>query len=141
MNRRAACSLASISLLFLGLALLPDEAVGQQTGPTLHKYFFRAVLTTEGIKDVQKRSATALRAGIAKFDESVGCKLKSWYFDYGNNTNYGFADCPDDVAVATLSATANAAGFARVTWIPVLSAEDMDKALTKSLATRPAQQQ
>jgi uncharacterized protein with GYD domain len=141
MNRRTAFAMASQLLLFPGLTLFAGEAMGQETGPPHHKYSVHAVLTPEGIKDLQKRSATALKAGIAKLDESVGCKLESLYFNYTEMGAYGFVDCPDEIAVATISATANATGFVRVTLTPVLSAEDMDKALAKSLATRPAQQQ
>jgi hypothetical protein len=125
----------------IGLAYLPNGAVGQQAMPTHHKYFLRAVLTIEGMKDIQKRSATVTKAGVAKLDESVGGKLESWYFDPNESTAYMFIDYPDDIAVATILATVNGAGFARVTAKPVLSAEDEDRALTKSLATRPPQQQ
>lgn len=93
------------------------------------------------MKDLQRRSATALRAGVQKFDESAGCKLEAWYFDYTESANYGFVDCPDEIAMATISATANAAGFVRVTFRPVLTPEEMDKVLAKSVATRPPQQQ
>jgi GYD domain len=140
MNRCNFFGLSTIALT--GFALLSGPAsLAQQSGSGMHKYFFRAVLTTEGVKDIQKRSATALKTGVAKFDETVGCKLESWYFDYLENTTYGFADCPNEMAVATLSAASNAAGFARVTWRPVLSAEDADKALARSASTRPPQQQ
>ena len=37
--------------------------------------------------------------------------------------------------------TVNAAGLAHVTYRPVLSAEDTDKALAKSVEVRPPQQQ
>ncbi len=141
MNHRSAFSLAIPSLLLGGLIFLSNNALGQQPGPASHKYFFRAALTVEGIRDLQNRSATALRAGVAKLNESVGCKLESWYFDYGENTTYGFVDCPDEIAAATLAAGGNAGGFAHVTYRSVLSPEDADKALAKSKATRPAQQQ
>jgi hypothetical protein len=124
--------------LFLTLSATSFAQQGEQAR---HKYFFRAVYTAEGMKDLQRRSATALRAGVQKFDESAGCKLESWYFDYTESANYGFVDCPDEIAMATISATANAAGFVRVTFKPVLTPEEMDKALAKSVATRPPQQQ
>jgi uncharacterized protein with GYD domain len=140
MNRRSTFALASL-LLLPGVTFLADDAVGQQTAPAHHRYFVRVVYTTEGMKDLQKRSATAAKATIVKFLESAGCKLETWYFDYTESTSYAINDCPDEIAVATLQATGTAAGFARATWRPVLSAEDMDVALAKSLTTRPPQQQ
>jgi uncharacterized protein with GYD domain len=141
MKRRTAFAVASLVLLLPGLALTPSDAVGQQTTAAPHRYFFSAAFTNDGIKNLQKQSATGFKAGVAKFFESVGGKLESWYFDYGESTAYGFVDYPDEIAAATAQATVNAAGFARVTYRPVLSAEDADRALAKSVATRPPQQQ
>src|SRR5215831_6717084 len=87
----------TVALLLLGLVLPTGEAVGQQAGPTLHKYMVRAVLTAEGLKNLQKQPPTALKAGVAKFVESVGGKLKFWYFDYGAATAYSVIDYPDEV--------------------------------------------
>jgi MFS family permease len=75
------------------------------------------------------------------FGRAAGGKLESWYFDYGDSTAYGFVDYPDEIAAATAQASVNAGGFARVTYRPVLSAEDADRALARSAATRPPQQQ
>jgi uncharacterized protein with GYD domain len=80
-------------------------------------------------------------SGVANFDESVGCKLESWYFDYGESVNYGIVDCPDEISIATLATTVNTTGTVHVTVRPVLSAEDMDKVLAKSVATHLPQQQ
>jgi uncharacterized protein with GYD domain len=137
MDRRIAFSL-SLSLLFPGMVLLGGNALGQ-SAPPYHKYFVRVQFTPEGMKDLQNRSATALKAIVEKFDESAGCKLETWYFDYGGSGAYAIADCPDEIAAAALAATANSTSFTRVTWRPVLSAEDADKALAKSKTIRPVQ--
>lgn len=75
MNRHSILTIAALTAL--GLACLPSSAMAQQTGPTMHKYLSRAVLTPEGIKNLQKQPPTALKAGIAKFTESVGGKMES----------------------------------------------------------------
>jgi uncharacterized protein with GYD domain len=129
-----------VSICFV-TSLLPAGNVFGQSEPPHHKYFVHVEFTPEGMKDLQNRSVTALRAGVVKFDESVGCKLESWYFDYGGSGAYAIADCPDDIAAATLAVTANSTTLTRVTWRPVLSAEDADKAFAKSKTIRPAQQQ
>ena len=131
----------SVLLLLLGLVLPTGEAVGQQAGPTFHRYLVRAVLTAEGLKNLQKQPPTALKAGVAKFVESVGGKLEFWYFDYGAATAYSVIDYPDEVAAATAQLSTNAAGFARVTIRPLLTAEEMDKAVAKWPPVRPPQQQ
>jgi hypothetical protein len=121
------------------LAFLPDGLQAQQAAH--NRYLFQATFTIDGIRNLQKQSAVGFRSGVAKFFESVGGRLESWYFDYANNTAYGFVDYPDEIAAATAQATVNAGGFARVEYRPVLSAEEADKALARSNAIRPPQQQ
>jgi uncharacterized protein with GYD domain len=93
----------SVPLLLLGLVLPPGEAVGQQAGPTFHRYLVRAVLTAEGLKNLQKQPPTALKVGVAKFVESVGGKLEFWYFDYGAATAYSVIQYPDEIAAVKWS--------------------------------------
>jgi uncharacterized protein with GYD domain len=141
MNRVTTLTLTTVSLLVLGLALPATDAVGQQAGPTLHRYLVRATLTAEGLKNLQKQPPTALKAGVAKFVESIGGKLEFWFFDYGASTAYSVIEYPDEIAAATAQLSANAAGFARVTTRPLLSAEEMDKAVAKMPPVRVPQQQ
>jgi uncharacterized protein with GYD domain len=142
MKRLTTFTLTTAALLCLGLALPNGDAVGQQqTGSTLHRYLVRADLTPEGIKNLQKQPPTALKAGVAKFVESVGGKLEFWFFDYGESTAYSVIQYPDEVAAATAQLSTNAAGFARVRIRPLLSAEDMDKAVAKMPPVRVPQQQ
>jgi uncharacterized protein with GYD domain len=101
----------------------------------------RAALTAEGLKNFQKQPPTALKAGVAKFVESVGGKLEFWFFDYGDSTAYSVINYPDEVAAATAQLSTNMAGFARVTIRPLLSAEEMDKAVAKAPPVRAPQQQ
>jgi uncharacterized protein with GYD domain len=139
MDRRNILVLSATTAFALALPL--GSAVGQQAEPTPHRYLVRAALTTEGLKNLQKQPPTALKAAVAKFNESVGGKLEFWYFDYGENTAYSVVTFPDEVAAATVQATSNAAGFARVTFRPLLSAEEMDRALSKVSGVRAPQQQ
>jgi uncharacterized protein with GYD domain len=136
MNRRDVFGLCATAVI--GLTSLPGDAIAQQ-GPTMHRYLSRAVLTAEGMKNLQKQPPTALKAGIAKFVESVGGKLESWYFDYGASTGWAIIQYPDELGAAAAQMTTNAAGFARVTLMPLLTAEEADKALAK--ITKPPQQQ
>src|SRR5262245_39573997 len=141
MKRVATLTSTTGLLLSLGLALSTGVAVGQQqTGSTLHRYLVQADLTAEGIKNLQKQPPTVLKAGVAKFVESVGGKLEFWYFDYGEATAYSVIYYPDEIAAATAQLSTNAAGFAHVTIRPLLSAEEMDKAVAKVPPVRVPQQ-
>jgi uncharacterized protein with GYD domain len=137
MSRRGILTLSVITLSVL--ALLPLGATAQQAVPAMHKYISRADFTPEGIKNLQKQPPTALKAGIAKFAESVGGKLESWYFDFATHTGWAIIEYPDDVAAAAAQLTTNGAGFANVTLTPIMTAEEADKAVAK--ITKPPQQQ
>jgi hypothetical protein len=76
MNRVTTLTMTAVLCLLLGLALPTGKAVGQQAGTTLHRYLVRAVLTAEGLKNLQKQPPTALKAGVVRFVESVGGKLE-----------------------------------------------------------------
>jgi len=56
MNRIAMRTLTALPLL-LGLVLPTGEAIGQQAGPTFHRYLVRVVLTAEGLKKSTKAAA------------------------------------------------------------------------------------
>jgi uncharacterized protein with GYD domain len=141
MSRPTALTLTTVLLVLMGVALPAGEAAAQPAESTLHRYLVRAVLTAEGLKNLQKQPPTALKAGVAKFVESVGGKLEFWFFDYGAATAYSVIDYPDEIAAATAQLSTNAAGFARVTIRPLLSAEEMDKAVAKMPPVRVPQQQ
>src|SRR5438876_9408637 len=141
MNRVTKLILTTLLPLIVIGTFPTGEAIGQQAGSGLHRYLVRAVLTPEGLKNLQKQPPTALKAGVAKFVESVGGKLEFWYFDYGAATAYSVIDYPDEVAAATAQLSTNAAGYARVTIRPLLTAEEMDKAVAKWPPVRPPQQQ
>ena len=55
------------------------------------------------------------------------------------STGWAIIDYPDEIAATAAQMTTNAAGFARVTLIPLITAEEADRALAK--ITRPPQQQ
>jgi uncharacterized protein with GYD domain len=131
---------ATLSFALMASELSAAAAAAEQM-PARHKYLLQAVFTPDGIKNLQKQSATAFKAGVSKFVESAGGTLESWYFDYAESTAYGFVEYPSEIAAATAQASVNSAGLARVTYRPVLSADDADKALSGSGTTRPPQQQ
>jgi uncharacterized protein with GYD domain len=105
MKRRIAAAVTSLTLLVVGLGVISGDAVGQQASADHHRYLIRAAFTVDGMKNLQKQSATGFKAGVVKFFESVGGKLESWYFDYGDSAAYGFVDYPDEIAAAAAQAS------------------------------------
>jgi uncharacterized protein with GYD domain len=134
-------NLLGLPIALVAFTLLPGSTLGQQAAPTLHRYLSRAVFTEEGVKNLQKQPPTALKAGIVKYVESLGGKLESWYFDFGTSTGWAIIEYPDEIAATAGALTVNAAGYARVTLMPLLTAEEADKAVAKAAPALPPQKQ
>jgi hypothetical protein len=124
-----------IGLALVGILALPGTAQAQ------HKFVYRAELTTEGVKDLRTRSAVALRAAVVKATESVGCKQEYWYFDPLVSLAFGAVDCQTENAPVAIVTAVNAAGFARLSYRAVLTAEQMDAILSKAATVRAPQNQ
>ena len=127
-----------VAFALLGVLSLPGTASAQQSS---HKFVYRAELTVEGVKDLQKRTAVALRANIIKATESVGCKQEYWYFDPLTSVAFGGVDCQSETAPVALVTAVNAAGFAKLSYRAVLTAEQVDGILSKSSNVRAPQNQ
>jgi hypothetical protein len=124
-----------IALALFGLLALPETAQAQ------HKFVYRAELTTEGVKDLKARTAVGLRGNVIKATESVGCKQEYWYFDPLISVAFGGVDCQTETAPVALITTVNAAGFAKLSYRAVLTAEQLDTILSKSTSVRAPQNQ
>jgi uncharacterized protein with GYD domain len=99
----------------------------------MSKYLVRVSFKSEGIRQVlTKAKASGLRSGVGKLVEAAGGKLEAWYFAFGEDDVVALADLPDNVAAAALSVAANSAGFVSLRVTPLLTPEEMDKAIEKS---------
>jgi hypothetical protein len=122
-----------ITLALFGLLALPGTAQAQ------HKFVYRAELTTEGVKDLKARTAVGLRASVIKATESAGCKQEYWYFDPLTSVAFGGVDCQAPTGPAALVTAVNAAGFAKLRYRALLTAEQLDELLSKGTNVRAPQ--
>jgi uncharacterized protein with GYD domain len=97
------------------------------------KYLIQASFTPEGIREVlAKKKAGVVKSAAAKFIEAAGGKIESYYFAFGKDDVISIAELPDNVTAAALAVAANAAGVVTFTTTPLLTVEEMDKAVGKS---------
>ena len=92
------------------------------------KYLFEARYTPEGAKGVAREGGTGRRAAVAKMTESLGGKLETFYYAFGDVDAYVIVDVPDNVAAAAIALAVNQAGAATVKTVVLIAPEDMDKA-------------
>ena len=100
------------------------------------KYLLQATYSAEGIKGVAKDKASGRKAAIEKALAGVGAKLEAMYYVFGDYDAVLIVDAPDNVAMATVSFTTCGTGLARIKTVPLLTIEETDQAVSRSVAYR-----
>jgi uncharacterized protein with GYD domain len=100
------------------------------------KYLIQASYTAEGLKGLQKDKASGRRTAVASVAETLGGKLEATYYTFGEEDVIVILDLPDNVAASALSLAVSASGLVRTKTTPLLTVEDVDKALAKSVSYR-----
>jgi uncharacterized protein with GYD domain len=97
-------------------------------------YMLQASYTAEGVKGLIKDTASGRRAAVKASVKAAGGKLESMYYCFGKDDVVVIMDLPDNVAAAGLVASVGASGLVRARTTPLITVEEMDKALTKKVA-------
>src|SRR5215212_8488808 len=101
------------------------------------KYLIQASYTLEGVKGVQRAGGTSRRDAVAKVAESVGGRLESFHFAFGDRDVYTVVDLPDNESAAAVALTVNASGAVTVRTSVLLTPEEVDAAAKRSVDYRP----
>ena len=106
----------------------------------MSKYLVQANYAGEGLKGLLKEGGSSRRAAVETLFESVGGKVESFYYAFGDTDLFVIADLPDNVTAAALSLIVNASGTATAKITVLLTAEEIDAASQKNATSRPAGQ-
>jgi uncharacterized protein with GYD domain len=101
------------------------------------KFLFEASYTLDGIRGVQSAGGSSRREAVAQVAESVGGRLESFYFAFGDRDAYVIVDLPDNEAATSVALTVNAAGGATVKTVALLTPDEVDAAAKRSVDYRP----
>ncbi len=101
------------------------------------KYLCIGTYTHEGEKGLLKEGAAGRRAAVAEVVGSVGGKLDAYYFGLSGNDFYIVLDLPDHASVVAVAAAAARSGAVQSTMTPLMTVEEMDVALAKTVRFRP----
>jgi uncharacterized protein with GYD domain len=97
------------------------------------KFLVDATYTPEGLKGLMKDGGTGRRAAIEAAVKSIGGRLEGMYFSFGKHDVVTIIDVPDNVSAAALALAVNAAGTATTRTTLLLTAEEVDKAIQKTV--------
>lgn len=101
------------------------------------KYLILADYTLDGVRGVQKAGGSARRDAVAAALETVGGKLESFHFAFGDHDAYVIAEVPDNTSAAAVALTVGASGGARTRTIVLLTPEEVDAAAKQSVSYTP----
>jgi len=101
------------------------------------KFLIQGSYTFEGLKGLQKDKASGRKAAVSAAAEAAGGKLDAIYYCLGQDDVIVIVDLPDAVAATALSVTASASGLVHTKTTALLTVEEADRALAKSVSYRP----
>ena len=101
------------------------------------KYLIQSKLTAEGVKGLLKDGGSSRVEAVSKTAESLGGKLESYYFAFGEFDAYVILDLPDNVSAAAGALVAASAGAFTTNTVVLLTPEEVDAATSKSVEYRP----
>ena len=101
------------------------------------KYLFEAKYTTEGAQGLQKAGAASRAAAVGDMCSALGGSLDSFHFAFGNVDAFVICDLPDDEAAAAAAFTIGATPTTQLTTLKLLTIEEADAAIGRSVAYRP----
>ena len=101
------------------------------------KFLIEAKYTVEGSKGLQTAGGSSRRDAVAAVAESVGGKLESFHFAFGDRDAYVIVDLPSNEAAAAVALTVNGSGGATTRTIVLLTPEEIDGAAQQSVDYRP----
>ena len=101
------------------------------------KYLLKVNYNANGVKGVLKEGGSGRREAATQLIESVGGKIESFYFAWGDVDVYVIADMPDASAAAAAALAVSAGGGATCSTVVLIEAEEIDKAAQKSTDYRP----
>ncbi len=101
------------------------------------KYLFEANYTPEGVKGLTEAGAASRVAAISDLCSQLGGTLDSFHFAFGDVDAYVVVDLPGDEEAAAAAFTVGASAATQVTTIKLLTVEEADAAIGRSVNYRP----
>ena len=100
------------------------------------KFLIEANYVGEGVKGLLKEGGTSRRAAVEKAMASVGGKVESFYYAFGDTDAFVTVEVPDNVSAAAVALTVAASGAVNLKTTVLLTPEEVDQATKKSAAYR-----
>ena len=100
------------------------------------KYLISASYSAEGLRGLQKDKASGRRQAVTAAVEGLGGRVECFYNALGADDVYVIVDLPDNSTAAAIGVTVSATGLVRTRTTALLTVEETDRALEKSINYR-----
>ena len=101
------------------------------------KYLISANYTAEGMAGVRAAGAKSRVDAVTTMIEAMGGRLDSFHFAFGDTDVFVIVDAPDDEAAAAVSIAINGTGAVRTRTTKLLTVEQIDEALRRTVDYQP----
>jgi len=101
------------------------------------KYLVSANYTSEGLKGLLKEGGSSRQAVVEKLAGSLGGRVESMYYAFGETDLYVIVDAPDNASVAALALVVGASGAVTLKTTVLMTGEEVDEAVKKTPNYRP----
>ena len=101
------------------------------------KYLISANYTAEGMAGVRAAGAKSRVDAVTTMLEAMGGRLESFHYAFGDTDVFVIAEAPDDEAAAAVSMAINGSGAVRTSTTKLLTVEQVDEALRRSVDYHP----
>jgi len=101
------------------------------------KYLVQGTYTEQGLKGLLKDGGSKRREATEQLIKGVGGRLEALYFAFGGDDLFIIADVPSSADAVSLALTANASGAVTLRTTVLITPEEVDQAIKKTVNYRP----
>ncbi len=101
------------------------------------KYMVEFTYTVEGVKGLLKEGGTSRRAVTEQLVKSMGGSVEAYYFAFGKGDGFIIAELPDNTTMTAISLTVAASGAVVTRTTVLITPEEVDAAVKKTVNFRP----
>ena len=101
------------------------------------KYLFQVSYTTEGLRGVMAEGGSKRKTAATQLMKSLGGRMETMYFAFGDTDVYCIADLPDNVSASAGAMLVGASGAASVKTTVLMTPKEVDETTAKSGKYRP----
>ena len=100
------------------------------------KFLITGSYTADGAKALAKEGGSQRKAAVEKMAASLGGRVESFYFAFGDSDIYVIIDVPDTASGAAMSLAVNASGMVKISAVMLMTPEEMDAVCKKTVSYR-----